>query len=110
MSLVTKSILTRTLSTTTAAASVVQPPASAAYKVQRQPTSNWLPVYRDYQRSHNRVRETIIKRVSGDSSKLLAELTSELKTEGEVNLRSGNLHLKGDHLYAVRDFLTARGF
>ncbi|KAJ3026117.1 UNVERIFIED_CONTAM: hypothetical protein HDU68_006165 [Siphonaria sp. JEL0065] len=94
----------RALSTATSAT------RSTVYQVQRQPDSGWLPVYRDYQRSHNLVKATIIKRVSGDSEKLLTELTQALKTDGKINIRNGNVHLKGDHLHAGRDFLTERGF
>ncbi|KAI8613476.1 hypothetical protein BC830DRAFT_1230461 [Chytriomyces sp. MP71] len=84
--------------------------ATEAYTIRRLPVSGWLPVYRDYRRSNNMVKATVIRRVEGDSQKLLVELSDALKTDGKVNPRNGHVLLKGDHLHAVRDYLTSRGF
>ncbi|KAJ3243022.1 hypothetical protein HDU78_000905 [Chytriomyces hyalinus] len=94
-----------------AAASAAQPKTtnSLKYSVTRIAESGWLPVYRDYRRSNNMVKATIIRRVSGNSQILLKELVSALNTEGTIKPINGNIVLKGDHLHAVRDFLTARG-
>ncbi|KAJ3283449.1 hypothetical protein HDU79_009070 [Rhizoclosmatium sp. JEL0117] len=101
--------LTRLVSTTSRR-SFATSTSTTSYTVQRQPESGWLPVYRDYRRSNNMVKSTIIKRVEGDAEKLLKDLSETLKTQGLVNKRNGNVELKGDQLHAVRDFLTARGF
>ncbi|KAJ3128610.1 hypothetical protein HK100_009089 [Physocladia obscura] len=68
------------------------------WSVKRVVVSGWLPVYRDYRRSHNQIKETIIRRIIGNPQLLLQDLTADLKIEGKVNLRSGNIHLKGDQL------------
>ncbi|KAJ3357534.1 hypothetical protein HDU83_006260 [Entophlyctis luteolus] len=78
--------------------------------VNRSHPSGWLPVYREYRRSHNLVKETIITKVVGNPNKMLVDLQKALKTSGgRVKTLNKHVVLSGDHLHAVRDYLTQKG-
>lgn len=80
------------------------------YLVKRTAKSGWLPVYREYSKGGTQIT-TIIRRIEGDIQSLAADLRQFVPAD-RVIVKDLQKHvvLRGDYLYAVRDWLTARRF
>ncbi|KAJ3168864.1 hypothetical protein HDU88_001191 [Geranomyces variabilis] len=80
------------------------------YTVKRTANAGWLPVYRTYIKGNTQTITTI-RRIEGSAEMLAKDLASFIPKEKiAIKPTTGHVVLKGDYLFAVRDWLTARKF
>ncbi|TPX71093.1 hypothetical protein SpCBS45565_g01302 [Spizellomyces sp. 'palustris'] len=88
----------------------IQTKESLPYLVKRTSKSGWLPVYREFKNGKTQTL-TIIRRVDGNVKQLADDLGQFVPSDRiEIKELQRHIVLKGDYLFAVRDWLTARGF
>lgn len=81
------------------------------YFIARTPTRN-LPVYQESKRGGN-LKQTRVRKVSGQTAALVAQLTGALEPRPEwirVNGVTGHVEMKGWYKGQVEGFLVGRGF
>ncbi|KAI8920854.1 mitochondrial large subunit ribosomal protein-domain-containing protein [Powellomyces hirtus] len=80
------------------------------YLVKRTSGAGWLPVYRAFIKGNTQIITTI-RRIEGDVDRLAKDLETIIPKERiELKRTTNHVVLKGDYLFAVRDWLTARKF
>ncbi|KAI9094965.1 mitochondrial large subunit ribosomal protein-domain-containing protein [Phlyctochytrium arcticum] len=84
--------------------------ADLPYEVKRTSGAQWLPVYREIKVGGTQVW-TKIRRINGSVERLAKDLEWFIPAD-KITIKPVEKHviLRGDYLYGVRDFLTARGF
>ncbi|KAJ3163201.1 hypothetical protein HDU86_002370 [Geranomyces michiganensis] len=80
------------------------------YAVKRTAKAGWLPIYRTFLKGNTQTITTI-RRIEGNVQMLAKDLESIIPQEKiTVKPTTGHVVLKGDYLFAVRDWLTVRKF